>query len=181
MPDSTPNPSSTCKCNLARGGDIREYQLPPGAIDTFALYHPLDGNYERLYRCTVCGQFWHQSVTGGHATIEIFNQVDEKVAAALVASEEAAAPIRAAARERSAADAREQIARDAARAKDSTLPVARIIAGLLIATATVLSYYSMTLGTGPSQMRLVTIGGGCFLLAFAVLALAAWYKSRSSG
>jgi Pentapeptide repeats (8 copies) len=91
MSDAPPTPSSNCACNLSRGGDIREYQLPPGAMDTFALYHPPHGSYEHLYRCTVCRQFWHQSVTGGHATIEIFNQVDEKVAAALVASEEAAA------------------------------------------------------------------------------------------
>lgn len=153
----------SCPCASIGGWNIREYQFPPGTVDAFVLHHPLDGTWERIHRCPTCAQLWHQSVTGGHATIEVFDKIDAKQAAKLIAQEEQAAPQREADFEA----LMEKLERDIEAMKpDERQRLTLVEWAILICfgIGTIITLPAMMMEEGPEQMRLVFAAGGFFLL-----------------
>jgi hypothetical protein len=172
------NQSRACRCSTIRGFDIREYQFPAGAMATFELYHPLDGVWEKIFRCSACGTFWFQSVTGGHATVEIYNRIDAKEAAAHIAREEAAAPERARAAEQRIAEALADLAVSATSDASPLTKAAERIAGILLGCGILGAFIAMTQQEGPRQMQIVMVAGALIVLGIGAAGGAALLRGR---
>jgi hypothetical protein len=170
------NPAKECKCRTIRGFDLRDDRFPPGVMTAFEVIDALDGQWETLYRCSVCGEFWHRSHTGGHATVEIYNRVDQRTAAELIAAEAKARPLREAERERVSRENDAWLARNAKREKRSGPKIARGIALVTMVGGMLATMYAMTLDEGERQMRIVMIAGVTLLTGIAAAACAVWLE-----
>jgi hypothetical protein len=165
----------SCPCASIGGWNIREYQFPPGTVEAFTLHHPLDGTWERIHRCPTCAQLWLQTVTGGHATIEVFERIDAKEAARRIALEEQAAPQRKADFDALMA----KMERDVEAMKPEESERLTLIQWATLACfgiGTIITLPAMMMEDGPEQMRWVFAAGGLFLLGMGVATWAALRK-----
>jgi hypothetical protein len=137
--------------------------MPPGTVEAFTLHHSLDGTWERILRCPTCAQLWHQSVTGGHATIEVFDKIDAKEAAKLIAQEEQAAPQRQAEFDALMA----KMERDVAAMKPAEADRLILLEWSVLicfGIGMIITLLAMMMEEGPEKMHCVFAAGGLFLL-----------------
>jgi transcription elongation factor Elf1 len=178
VPSAEHQKSRPCQCDRIPGYEAREYQLPEGAKATFELYHTLDGTWERIYRCSVCGAFWHQSVTGGHATIDIYSRIDARDAARVIAKEQQDGPIRAATSEQRVTDAMTELESSAAAENASRRsPWRHVLIGVFGGAVSALVAASINARTPRRRRLMLGTAVSLVLLGLAVLAVL-WQQFR---
>jgi hypothetical protein len=73
-----------CACNGLPSGWTRVYEMPTASTDTLVIDTNFNYPWESIQKCSVCGQYWHQDTTSGHANIETLEKISVRQRAELL-------------------------------------------------------------------------------------------------
>jgi hypothetical protein len=88
---SEPSVKPACHCASLEKGYRGGYILTPAAMATIVDHISIEGPWEYIQKCTLCGQLWHnETVSSGHANIETTYKIGEDEVKPILAKAEAA-------------------------------------------------------------------------------------------
>jgi hypothetical protein len=68
-------PAFVCPCSRVGSGSFPDYDLPPGHEINLKGNADIDGHWENIRICVLCGQYWHQATICGHANVVTFEKI----------------------------------------------------------------------------------------------------------